>query len=390
MKKIRVLQLVPMLGPGGAERVVVHIARGLNRQRFDVAVLSIWHRVGSDLEQLLDDSEVGVWYLGKSSGFDGRMYHRLHHVLKEYSPDILHSHLHALRYALPSLMFLNSVSCLHTVHNLAEHEIEPRARYIQRYALTHGVTPVAVSSEVAKSVEQCYGIQNCHIISNGIPTADYGTPQISRGAWRAREGFKEDEILFVCVARFAPQKNHALLLEAFSRGPAGDPRTHLILIGEGELRGRLIDQAKSLRLDDKIHFLGLRTDIADVLNAMDVFALSSDWEGNPLSVMEAMAAGLPVISTAVGGVPGLITSGKEGLLVQQEDVEGLSRAMTGLLSVVTRQVMGSAAKQRASQDFDVYKMIHDYEQLYEDLHKRSYRLKTKKLSQPQNLFLKEA
>src|SRR5215510_1211868 len=110
MKKLKGLQLVPMLGPGGAERVVVHIARGLNRRRFDVGVLSIWHRVGSDLEQLLDESDVDVWYLGKSSGFDGRMYRRLHRVLKEYSPDVVHSHLHALRYALPSLMFLKSAS----------------------------------------------------------------------------------------------------------------------------------------------------------------------------------------------------------------------------------------------------------------------------------------
>lgn len=391
MKKIKVLQIVPMLGPGGAERVVVDIARGLNRQRFEVTVLSIWRRVGSGLEQKLDDSDVRMFYLGKSAGFDGRTYHRLHRVLRDHSPDVVHTHLHVLRYALPSMMFLRPAVCLHTVHNQAEREVEPRARCIQRYALTHGVVPVAVSRDVACTLGQSYGIQECRIIPNGIPTADYAAPDISPREWRAKQGFQDEDVLFVCVARFAPQKNHALLLEAFSRGLAGDPRAHLVLIGDGDFREQLTERAKSLGLGHKIHFLGVRTDIANALNAMDVFVLSSDWEGNPLSVMEAMASGLPVISTAVGGVPDLLASGKEGLLVREKDAEGLARAMTQLLdNAETRHAMGLAAKQRARQNFDVSRMIRDYEQLYESLLERPYRLKTEELRGRRDFSLKEA
>ena len=368
MKKIRVVHILPMLSPGGAERMAVHIVRGLNRQRFEVAVVSIWRRVGSDLEHLLDDCDARVEYLGKGHGFDCRTFHRLHRILKRHCPDVVHTHLHVLPYALPSLLLLKRISWLHTVHNLAEREIEPRARFFQRRALNSGILPVAVSEEVALSLKRLYGIQKCRIIPNGVPTDYYAHPHISRSEWRRKEGFQEDQVLLVCVARFAPQKNHAMLLKAFSLGPAGNPNAHLVLVGEGPLRGRLEARAEDLGLARRVHFLGVRTDIPDVLSAMDVFVLSSDWEGNPLSVMEAMASGLPIISTAVGGVPELFENGREGFLVPRGDVEGLSDRMTLLLrGQQMRRSMGIAAAQRARENFDVSRMIRDYEQLYENL-----------------------
>jgi glycosyltransferase involved in cell wall biosynthesis len=280
-----------------------------------------------------------------------------------------------LRYALPFLLLLKHASLLHTVHNLADREIEPRLRWLQRYALNHGVVPVAVAAEVAASLGRLYGIQRCSVISNGIPTDYYACPRSARKEWRAREGFKDDDVLFVCVARFAPQKNHALLLKAFRQGPASDPNAHLVLVGEGILREQLEGQAKSLGLSRQAHFLGLRTDIPEVLGAMDVFVLSSDYEGNPLSVMEAMASGLPIVSTAAGGVPDLFESGKEGLIVQPGDVQGLSNSMTSLLgNREARQSLGMAAARRARENFDVSTMVQAYEEVYENLVDHSHRL----------------
>src|SRR6266478_5789770 len=243
MKKIKVAHIVPMLSPGGAERVAVHIVRRLDRQRYEPVVISFTRRLGCDLDRMLEEAGVEVRYLGKRPGFDYRMYFRLHPVLRDCQPDIVHTHLHVLRYALPFLLLLKRVSLLHTVHNLAEREIEPRARWIQRYALNHGVVPVAVAKEVALSLERLYGIQRCRVISNGIPTDSYACPQTPRREWRTKERFGTDDILFVCVARFAPQKNHSLLLKAFAQGPASDPKAHLVLVGEGVLREQLEEQA---------------------------------------------------------------------------------------------------------------------------------------------------
>jgi glycosyltransferase involved in cell wall biosynthesis len=375
MNKIKVVHIVPMLSPGGAERVAVHIVRGLNRQRYEPAVISFTGRLNCDLDRLLDEAGIEVRYLGKRPGFDYRVYPRLHPVLRDCRPDIVHTHLHVLRYALPFLLLLKHASLLHTVHNLADREIEPRLRWLQRYALNHGVVPVAVAAEVAASLGRLYGIQRCSVISNGIPTDYYACPRSARKEWRAREGFKDDDVLFVCVARFAPQKNHALLLKAFAQGPASNPNAHLVLVGEGDLRERLEEQVKNLGLARQAHFLGLRTDIPEVLGAMDVFVLSSDYEGNPLSVMEAMASGLPIVSTAAGGVPDLFESGKEGLIVQPGDVQGLSNSMTSLLgNREARQSLGMAAARRARENFDVSTMVQAYEEVYENLVDHSHRL----------------
>ena len=366
MKKIRVVQILPMLGPGGAERVVVDIATGLNRERFEAGVISIWHRTGCELEYALDNCDVRVKYLGKGWGFDGRTFYRLHCALRDFRPDVVHTHLQVLRYAFPPLLLHRPGLMLHTVHNLAEREVEPRAQVLQKYAFRHGVMPIAVSKEVSLSLRRLYGVGSSRVIANGIRTSHYANPKVSRKAWRATEGFKEEHVLFVCVARFMEQKNHALLLRAFAQGLASSSRAQMLLVGDGPLREKLQAQAESLGIARQVRFLGVRSDVADVLGASDVFVMSSDWEGNPLSVMEAMASGLPLVCTAVGGVPDLFANGREGFLVQPGDGRGLANSMAFLLtSAESRLAMGAAGVRRAKEYYDVSRMVHAYEQLYE-------------------------
>jgi glycosyltransferase involved in cell wall biosynthesis len=321
-----------------------------------------------ELDHLLDAAGVEVRYLGKHLGFDYRMFPRVYRVLKECRADIIHTHLQVLRYLYPAAALLKHRAVLHTVHNLAEREIERGMRWFQGYALRHGVVPVAVAEEVALSLERVYGISNCRVIANCIPTLSYAHPKTSRNEWRVSEGFREDDVLFVCVARFAAQKNHALLLKAYAQGPAADRKAHLVLIGDGVLRPQLEAQARNLGVFDRVHFLGVRADVPGALGAMDVFVLSSDFEGNPLSVMEAMASGLPIVSTAAGGVPDLFESGKHGILVPPGDVLGLSNAMTFLLqNLDARKSLGMAAARRARNKFDVATMVQAYEEMYEQL-----------------------
>lgn len=368
----RVLHVLANLGAGGAERMAVHILLGLDRRRFEPAVVAYSARYGSDLEQHLDRAGVKTWFLGKGPGFDPRTYYHLHRVFKEFHPDIVHTHVHVMRYAFPSLMYFKPRVMVHTVHNIAECEIEPRARWLQHLAYRRGVIPVAVAREVAATVEHVYGIGNCRVVWNCIPTELYGSPQVPREVWRAKQGFLEDDILFICVARFATQKNHALMISAFARGPAANPKAHLVLAGQGVLRAELQVHVNELGLTNRVHFLGLRRDIPDVLGAADIFVLSSDYEGNPLSVIEAMAAGLPVVSTAVGGVPELLQNGKEGFIVQPGRVEEFSEAMVTLLNDSTlRRTMGTAAAVRARENFDVSAMVRAYEELYDEIPAKS-------------------
>src|SRR5260370_9440924 len=188
MNKIKVVYIVPMLSPGGAERVAVHIVRRLNRQRYEPVVISYTGRLECDLDRLLDEAGVEVRYLGKRPGFDYRVYSRIYAAMRDSRADIVHTHLHVLRYAMPSMLLLKHTSRLHTVHNLAEREIEPRARWIHRYAFNHGVVPIAVAGRVALSLDRLYGMRRCRVISNGIPTDCYGRPQTPRKEWRANGG----------------------------------------------------------------------------------------------------------------------------------------------------------------------------------------------------------
>jgi glycosyltransferase involved in cell wall biosynthesis len=377
MTRSKVLHILANLGTGGAERMAAHIATRLDPARFEVAVLSISKPLGTDIEKTLADAGVQVFFLGKELGFDYRTYRKVHRVMREFQPDIVHSHVHVLRYALPSMLLLKPAVMLHTVHNVAEQEVEPRGYWLQKFAFKRGVVPVAVAQEVAASLTRLYKIPPCVVVGNCIPTAQYAFPQTPRAEWRAAAGFAETDVLFGCVARFAPQKNHTLMIQAFAQGPARDPRAHLVLSGAGELLERAKTQTAALGLSQRVHFLGVRTDIPDVLAAMDVFVLSSDYEGNPLSVLEAMAAGLPTVATAAGGVPELIDHGVQGFVVPVGDVDGLSRNMMTLLqNKKLRETMGTAAARRATDNFDISAMIKAYQHLYETLPRRQNSLRS--------------
>ncbi len=345
--------------------MVVHLARGLDRDRFDVASLSLYAPLGTSLEETLNQSGIPLWFTDKKPGFDKRVFTRIDRIVRDFRPHVVHTHLYVLFYTLIPALYRRVPAMIHTVHNVAEKEADLRGRCVNRLALRCGVVPVAIARAVADSLHETYGIDEFPLIPNGIPVELYRRPRMGRKAWRQRAGFDPEDVLFVCVARLNFQKNHALLIESFAQGPMANPRAHLLLVGDGELRPQLEKQVNTLSLRDRVHFMGLRTDIPDLLNAADVFVLSSLYEGNPLSVMEAMAGGKPVISTAVGGVPELIEDRKSGFLVPSGDAKAFAQAMNKLLgSVETRETMAQASLKRAKDRFDLGSMVRSYEELY--------------------------
>lgn len=366
--RVRVLLILPNFGFGGAERMVADLACGLDQKRFEVAVVSLFEPAGTEMELELDRSHVPVLYLGKHRGFDVRMYGRLGRAVREFRPYIIHTHRYVLRYLLPIPLYRRIPVRIHTVHSVAEREVDTVGKWTHHLAFRQGVLPVSIARAVSTSLEKLYGIAGPPLIPNGIRVALYANPRVSRVDWRRDVGFRDDEILLVSVGRLSPEKNHSLLLRAFSSYSASAHQCHLIVVGDGPLRGDLEAEAKSLGLVGKVRFLGLRTDVPDILAAADMFVLSSDWEGNPLSVMEAMAAGKPVIATAVGGVPELIEDDETGLLVPPRNVKALETALIELLTCPERRKsMGAAAAKVARDRFDVSGMVRAYEQLYEGL-----------------------
>jgi len=368
MAAVKVLHILPNFGLGGAERMAVYLMQSLNRERFEVAAVSMFDRVGSDLEVMLERSGIPVWHLGKKRGLDPRMYSRIDAALRQFRPRIVHTHRYVLRYVLPVVVYRRIRAKVHTVHNLAEKEVDAPGKLVHRLAFSLGVVPVAIASEVAVSLNRVYGLTRAPLIPNGISLQAYRSSDMTRTEWRRREGIGVKDVVFVCVGRLTLQKNQRLVLNAFAHMPDVREKGRLLLVGDGEKRRELERQAEALGVGHRVRFLGARTDIPEILSACDLFVLSSSWEGNPLAVMEAMAAGKPVIATAVGGVPEVVVDGATGLLVPPGDIAALGEAMSLLLhDVPRRRQMGRAAAKRAEEQFCVEVMAKRYEELYENL-----------------------
>ncbi len=349
--KTRILEVTATLKPAGAENVIVSLASALDPSRFEVGVVSLYDAFPNGLEPLLEQRCIPIWHLGKRRGPDPRMYAGMRQVVREFRPDIIHSHCYVARYTL----HLRARAMVHTVHNLASAEVGCVGRLIHRLAFRRGLVPVAVGTAVADSVRQMYGLPQPLSIPNGIDTHRFWQPE-SRNLWRRRNGFSDEDLLVVSVGRLERQKNPGMLVNAIE----SIPHAKLLLVGQGSLRANLEGR-------DRVYLLGVRDDIPDILAAADIFALASDWEGLPLAIIEAMAAGLPVVATLVGCVPEVVQHGETGLLIPRGDQAALIAALKELAAnCLLRRKMGAAARKR-SLSFSVEAMVVAYEELFSRL-----------------------
>ena len=365
---MRVVELIPSLHVGGAERIVALMAAALNEQGHRVTVVSLADPSGSWIEAELRAKSVEMVFLGKRPGLDPRMIPRLGRALAAARPDVLHTHLHVLKYVLPARLAWRRCAVVHTLHNVAEREAVATDRMVHHLAFRVGVAPVAIGDAVAESFQRVYRLPARHTIPNGIPVADYRCPPAVRAEVRAALSIPADAPTFLTGGRLNVQKNHAALLSAFSDPALAGAR--LLIAGDGDLREDLQRQAEQLGAGERVLFLGVRKDVPRLLAAADGLVMASTWEGNPLVVMEAMAAGRPVVATAVGCVPELVSS-RTGWLAPPGDVAALSAAMVELVLDLDRaRARGAAGAEVAMERFDASVMARAYAALFaERLHR---------------------
>lgn len=332
---IRLLEVLATLKRAGAETMVTSLVRGLDRSRFEPCVVSLYDAFPNGYEEVLAAAGVHVIHLGKRRGLDPRMWLRMRETVREFRADIVHTHSYVMRYTLPAAR----CAMVHTVHNLAEREVDAAGRLVHRIGFRLGVVPVAVAGEVARSFASVYGFSP-RVIPNGIDTARFRTRGRTSGA----------RVVILSVARLEPQKNPHMLVRSLP------PKCELWLAGEGSLR-------RELENLDRVQVLGVREDVPELLGRADIFALASDWEGYPVALLEAMASGLPVVATEVGGVPEIV--GDAGVLVRAGDARGMSEALQRVASSPElRAELGARAAKRA-EVFDVQRMVQGYSDLFE-------------------------
>lgn len=336
-RRTRVVYLSHAFMVGGAEEMVLNLVRYLP-PRFEPVVCCISHAgpIGEEIQQTGVRCEV----LNLNPGWR-RPSHlfELERALRDLRPDIVHTFLlTASLYGRLAAMLAGVPIIIGSEVNVYERK-RPRHVLVERL-LMRGTDCVIASAD---SVREFY-LKQIHadpakvdVIHNAVDWAQLETTT-SREAMRASLGLPSEAPVAGIIARLTEQKGHRVLFDALAQTPALSG-LHVVVVGDGELRDDLRSRADALGLGPRVHFLGARRDLGNLLAAVDVFVMPSFWEGLPLSMVLAMGAGLPVVVTSVAGIPEVVTDGQTGLLVPPGDVTALGAALARL---VGDEALGSA------------------------------------------------
>lgn len=313
---MKIVQVIYALSSGGAERLVVDLSNQLARMGHEVVVLTLVDdkRPGCSFYKAELSNEVAYINLGYGRMVPGVAW-RVYKTLKQLRPDVVHMHLSNIRLVcLLSMLLLRKPLYVATCHNQAEREMGGSwVPWLVRSIYRHGLHKlIAISQANAASIERCYGRPATRLIYNGrakTPTTDLLADTRARIAKMKRHRY---DVVFINIARCQPQKNHLRLLKAFNRLVAEGAHATLLILGAGydsEYGKQLQAQA-----GEDVHFLGEQHNVSDWLSEADMFALSSDFEGMPITLIEALANGCIPVGTPVSGIIDLVQDGKTGFV----------------------------------------------------------------------------
>jgi glycosyltransferase involved in cell wall biosynthesis len=360
--------LIKGLGRGGAERLVVDQVTLGDRDAFEyeVAYLLPWKdALVADLAGIAP-----VHCLGARSDLDPRWALRLRRLVHKREIDLVH--IHSPYVAGVARLVLRAtrarVRLAYTLHNRSEAH-RPLSRWIDERTLPLDDLDFAVSEDARDSLST-RDRQRFEVVHHGVDPSKLVTSPSARDDVREELGIGADEPIVLNVANLRAAKDHATLLRAAVLFLERVPRCHLLIAGLGPLEDQLRKLHGSLGLDDRVQLLGRRDDVPRLLAASDVFVLSSTVEGLPVALMEALALGVPVVATEVGGIPELVRDGVEGRLVPPARPAPLAVAITGLLTdPALRSKLGEAAAARG-RALDLPHAIARIEGRYHELGRR--------------------
>jgi glycosyltransferase involved in cell wall biosynthesis len=359
----RVLQLVLSLNPGGTERLVVELASRLH-PRVPMAVCcldeaGLW-------ASALQERGIRVSVLGRQAGFRPGLGRRVAHAAAQHGATLIHAHHYSpFVYGAIARLWRPSTRLLFTEHGrLSDAGPSPRRRAVNRLLRLAPQGVFAVSADLKRHlVAEGFPPQSVRVIYNGIDPVSDGL-DADRNRIRQMLGVGDDVLTIGTVARLDPVKDLGTLIESVSHLIA-ERRVRLVIIGEGPDLTRLKHTAAARGVSNDVTFVGHRDDVRRWLTAFDVFANSSTSEGVSLTILEAMAAGLPVVATAVGGTPEVVDA-STGYLVPPRDPVALAAAIRSLAKDVPRRAtLGRAGRQRVATSFTLDRMVEDYRKAYE-------------------------
>lgn len=369
MPNKRVLQLIGNLRPGGAENVVVNLAKGLKAQKLDVMVLS--REGGSLLQQLYG---ISTQVLPKKGIFDWQYLLALSKLVYTNKIDIIHSHLFGNNFYgfLASLITKRKV--IFTIHG--EDCFKSRNRILFYKSVAPFVSKiVTVSKPLYRFLidELCIRKEKVSLIPNGINTSFF-RHRIGLENHKKKIGLPLDVPIIGAIGNISPVKGYDILLNAAINVHNEIPNACFVIVGGTsqhyeEYMKDLRALAITKNITDKVFFLGKRDDVEEILPLFDVYVLPSRSEGTSIALLEAMASGRPIIATNVGGTPDIIESNKTGIIIPPEDPYSLSNAIIKLLKNSSlAKGLSERAQLVVEKEFSIDSMLTNYMSLYEEIY----------------------
>ncbi|HEY5944170.1 MAG TPA: glycosyltransferase [Kofleriaceae bacterium] len=358
-----IVHVLSSFGVGGQERVALDLAIGQKARGHDVAVISLAPEPDGAMADEFREHGIAVDRVVKRGGLDPTLVPRLARALRRYRADVVHTHNPLpLIYGAPAAR-LAGAAAIHTKHG-----VNPGGRgqrMLRRAAaqLAHAFVAVSDTTFDQAKAQNDAPRARMHTIANGIRLDRYHPDAEARAAARVELGLGDAWVVGT-VGRLDTYKNQALLVRAMAPLLSSDVR--LVIVGDGPARAEVEAEVAKLREPKWVVMTGRRMDVPRIIPAFDVFALSSKTEGLPLVVPEAMAAGLPIVATSVGGLPSVIDEGKTGMLVPVDEM-ALRDALAKLED--DRQlarVMGERARETALDRYSADRMVEAYLDLYRE------------------------
>lgn len=363
-KPIKILYVIWSLGLGGAERVVISLAKGLDKTKFQPTVCCL-NGKGAFAHEL-EELGIKVIALNKKAGIDISVASKIIKVIKNNKIDIVHTHLWGANFWGRIAAKLAGVKgIIVTEHNTDVWK--SRLYFMFDKLLSRWTDRIIVVSNSVKDFYVSKGIdeKKIEVIYNGVEIEKLQGCKETRTLIKKEFGIKDDEKVLAIIGRLVPQKGHKYLFEALSQ-LNGSYKIKLLVVGAGPIEKDLRSTVCGLQLQGKVIFTGLREDVKDILSITNVLVMPSTREGLPMVALEAMAQGVPVIATKVGGVPDLVSDNETGILVESNNHFALKEALSKIIEDEgLTQRLGENAKKSVQEKFSIEGMLNKTQTLYE-------------------------
>ncbi len=366
-KPIGIAQVVHSLDVGGMERVALHLATHLDREKWRPLIVCL--TTTGDFATLADQAGIEVVAMNKQPGVDLLLPFRLAKLFRDRDISIIHAHNSGPWFsgALASLVG-GRVKVVVTDHSRS-YPIKMRLRLVE-WALHHLVSLVSVSHANKEDLVKNLWIpaEKIRVIQNGVAPVVPASDEKCK-ALRHELGLRDEDFVFLFVARFEKQKGLPILLQAARLLKDQHPEMRIVLLGKGSLESELLELIRSDELEKNVIVAGFRLDVSDFYRLGHCLVMSSFWEGLPMSVLEAISAGLPVVTTDVGDLKSAVTEGENGFIVEPGDPSALADAMARVIELPQedRQKQCRASRRIFDEHFHVDVMVKQYEAIYEDI-----------------------